>query len=134
MSGVIVLDGKISKLPYPVFPRFKNPYGKGFRFQLPPTVGTISLDLGPLPSVELELIEITFMQSGFDDRDNWTLTVNGGTVLDTVYTKELGQVKTLKGVKRIGLGEPVQIQYHNESGTSKVVWVDIDCMAKDIIL
>lgn len=136
MSGVIVLDGKISKLPYPLYPRFKNTYTKGYRFHIPPDQSLITLQLGGpgniLPDSELELLEVTVMQSGFDDRDNWSLYIDNSVVLDTIYTKELGQIKTLKGVKKIINGQSIELKYDNVSGTSKVIWIDLDFMSKNL--
>jgi hypothetical protein len=136
MSGVIVLDGKISKLPYPLYPKFKNTYTKGYRFHIPPLVGPINFQLGSpgnlLPNSELELLEVTVMQSGFDDMDYWSLYMDNSVILDTIYTKELGQIKTLKGVKRVDFGQSLELRYNNVSGTSKVIWVDLDFMSKNL--
>jgi hypothetical protein len=134
MSGpVIVLDGKISKFPYPLFPKFKHPYSLGFRLEVMEQVTEFILDF-ELPSVDMELVEITFTASGYNDGDFWSLVINDQYVLNNIYTKEVGQVKPLKVIKSIPSGSTQnKFIFSNVSGQSKIIWIDLDFTCKEPI-
>lgn len=132
-QATIVLDGSISKFPYPLFPKFRYPYNKGYRFEIPAVAGDHDFILNK-PNVDLELLMVTFSASGYKDTDSWSILANGHIVYDTIYTKEVGQVKPLSSVKRILTSDAITFTFHNDSGTSKVLWVDLDFMAKTAVI
>lgn len=133
MAGVVVLDGKIGKLPYPLYARFRNPYSKGVRFHIPPEAGTQQYAI-QLPDMNFELVEVTFSSSGYKDMDSWSLLINDQIIYDHIYTKEVGQVKKLKMVKRITPQDQLNLLFHNDSMTSKVVWFDLEFAAEKPVI
>jgi hypothetical protein len=124
---------EIKKINFPshLFPRLTNSYNKGFKngIQMPAIAGTYSVEY-ECP-VDMELINISLACSGYMSGDYWEcyITQPGEEeycMVETMPTRELAESinmgNVLYIVQRLAAGSKVRIDFHNDSGTSKVAW------------
>jgi hypothetical protein len=133
MSGpVIVLDGKISKFPYPLYPKLKINYTRSYQITIPPISGVHEYEL-ELLEMDYELYGVVVSNSGYKDLDSFSLVVNNQYVMQDIYTKEYIQAKSLRVVKSIPKTfRNVKFLFNNVTGTFKTVTIDLDFVVSGI--
>lgn len=67
---------------------------------------------------------ITTSQSAWNFQDTWDLQVNGVTLFSGVRTKEYGENKFFEVFYPVSAGQTINLVFNNNSGNSKVLWVD----------
>lgn len=121
----------ILKFPWPLFPKYKYIYHQGERFDIPAFTQEFTVEIQLPTNNKYELLSLAFASTGYKDCDNFSLKLNGKVILNHIYTKELGQVKEIKPVRKIDSNlDTLTFTYANSSGTSKVIWVDFDLTAQ----
>ena len=127
---------EILKFPNPLFPKYKHIYPNGFRFEIPETLNesntyVFNIDL---PDNVYELQSFTFSATCYNDTDNFELALDDYYILRHIYTKSLGQIKEIRPiVKIIKPDNSLKFVYNNVSGTSKIIWIDLDLTCKNAI-
>lgn len=117
----------ILKFPWPLFPKYKYIYQQGERFDVPALIQDIEFEIQLPSNNKYELLSIAFASTGYKDGDSFSLMLNNKVILNKIYTKELGQAKQIQPVRKIDSSVDVlKFIYHNDTGTSKVIWVDYD--------
>lgn len=71
---------------------------------------------------------ITTSQSAWNLQDSWSLQVNGNILFDNVRTKEYGENKFFNVFYKVTLGQQINFIFKNNSGASKVLWVDFNIL------
>jgi hypothetical protein len=121
----------ILKFPWPLFPKYKYNYPVGLRFDIPALHRDFVYEINLPAANKYELQSITFSATGYKDGDFYSLKKNNEFVLYRIFTKELGQVKDLRPVVRVDADtDTLTFIFSNETGTSKVIWVDLDFTAQ----
>ena len=78
-SVSVVAD--IFKFPWPLFPKFKNPYQCGIRLTVPPEQGDMKYTVEFPQGNVYELHTLAFSASGYRDSDCFSLMLNDQYVL-----------------------------------------------------
>jgi hypothetical protein len=119
--------GKLDKLPYPLFPKKKNPKVKGKKLNIPAIIGTYTDTYQVL--VDSEYLCIAISCSVYSSGDYWSLNVGGRVVCDTIYVKGLPESiavgNTMVLVYPIKAGESVTFTYNNSSNIEKDVFYNL---------
>jgi len=127
LGGDIDRVGKIGALPHPQFPSKTVPKVKGVWIDVPPNVGMYSKVI--TANKDVEFINASLACSGYLHPDYWEFVVGSYKMFETIYTKELPQTiysgTMMSMVYPIDSGIPMRVDFINNSGTSKQVWVDI---------
>lgn len=123
----------ILKFPWPLFPKNKNSYPIGLRYEIPALVQDNNFVITLPAGKTLELLSFVFSSTGYKDGDAYSMTINNDMILDYIYTKELGQVKEIRPVRQIKPNDVLTFTFHNNTGTSKVIWIDLDMTADDVV-
>jgi hypothetical protein len=110
-------------LPPHLFATYQKPFIKGFRVEMPAAPGEYPIEY-TLPQ-DAELLSIEVGCTGYMDVDYWSFDINGEVVCETIYCKEVAQVKSFGAVK-LKAGDVLRFVFNNASGTSKVVWIDMN--------
>jgi hypothetical protein len=129
--GGVVDEVKKIHLPPGLFP---DPdkllhYTKGFRFVIPALTG-IYTDTFTVPW-DCHLVAASVVCSGYFDGDFWEMYVGDETDdanrwVETCYTKELPEtVEFTNAFAKVPSGTVVTVNFHNDSGTSKTVWLNL---------
>lgn len=127
MSFSVTVVADILKFPWPLFPRYKNTYPLGLRYDIPAFAQTFEYIISLPPDNKYELTSFVFATTGYKDGDKYTLLRNDEYIFKDIYTKELGQIKEIKPVRKIVPGEDIlKFLFQNDTGTSKVIWIDLD--------
>jgi len=126
MSFSVSVIADIFKFPWPLFPKYKNNYILGLRYDIPSLVGPQEFIINLPPNNKYELQSFAYSSTGYKDSDNYSLLVNDIYVFTNIYTKELGQVKDIRPIKKILSVDTVKFIFNNATGTSKVIWIDLD--------
>lgn len=125
-AGGIIDEVKNVNIPG-VIPEKRIPYTKGFKLDVPALKDIYSIVY--VPEVDMELLAVAIACSGYMPEDYWELSVDGVKIMETIYTKELPEsngLGTLLGCAyKVQAGQEVKIDFHNDSGTSKIVWVNL---------
>lgn len=125
----------ILKFPWPLYPKNKNPFPFGLRFDIPALIQDNEFIIELPAGNNFELLAVTFSSTGYKDGDCYSVVLNNEYVLKNIYTKELGQVKEIRPVKEIKQAQDsLKLVFHNNTGTSKVIWVDFDMTAVTPVL
>lgn len=85
---------------------------------------TVSINVSP----NARITGITVSQSAWNYQDCWSLSANGVTLFDNVYTKEYGETKFFNSFYKMESGGSIDFLFHNHSGASKIVWVDFEVL------
>lgn len=122
MSGFTVSYVAGGRFDPPFYPTKTQPYVKGIRLVMGSS-DPISTHLFTMPK-DGELISVAIACSRYEDADHWDLIVNGKTIAETIYTKELPEGLFLMVAHPIKTGDVLELQFHNVSSTAKSVWVN----------
>lgn len=130
MGFDISIVSEVLKFPHPLFPRYKHVFPYGVRFEIPETLNvskTYEFEITLPTESKFELQSFVYSATGYTDKDNYSLKVGEDFILKNIYTKELGQVKEIRPIVKI---DPTLMNFkfifNNVSGTSKVIWLDLD--------
>lgn len=125
-----VVDGLVSikdagqlRLPEHIFGTKLKRYTKGFRLEIPAMEGTYEFTYEP--EIDIDLFQVNVACSGYDDQDYWQLWIGDEPepTCETIYTKELHEEVSVAATP-VPAGTQVKFQFINNSGTSKIVYVD----------
>ena len=120
-----VLD--VLKLPWPLFPRYKNSFPYGVRIPIPAVRETFQYDIDLPIDNKYELRGVSFSASGYKDGDYYDIMKNSTYIVKHLHTKELAQEKVLHPISRfIPESDVLRFIYYNETGTSKSLWIDFN--------
>lgn len=114
-------------LPPHLFATYDRPFVKGFRLDMPAVPGVYPVEY--VVPQDMELLSIEVGCTGYSDVDCWSFYVNGAVYCETVYCKEVAQVKSFGAVK-LKAGDVLKFEFNNASGTSKVAWLDMNFAIK----
>lgn len=98
---------------------------KGYAQSVPLVGGEYKI-VDDLAKGDIVITSVTYSQSSYSPEDYWELWINGDRIFETIYTKELGEVKSWEMIQYLSKGDIVTLVHHNNSSTSKDVWVDIE--------
>lgn len=104
----------------PFFPTKGTPFIKGRRVSIN---GSTAEDVYVVPA-QMELLTIALGASKYHDEDNWSLTVDGVTLFESVYTKDVPEGFYFMVVKEVQVGSEIKFTFNNESGSSKIIWLN----------
>jgi len=125
MGFSIDVVADILKFPSPLFPKYKNSIPVGLRYDIPALAQDFDFNI-VLPVNRYELKGVVFSSTGYKDQDFFDVTINNVYILNSVYTKELAQQIDLSPIAKFSMPKDVVVfTFHNTSGTSKVIWVDL---------
>ena len=139
MGFDVVYVADIQQFPRPLFPKFKHNYRVGTRLDIPAVVGDfyINADLAFPPITLYELVWLVVGCTGYKDGDSWSLIwrpdsmTNGNIVFKDIYFKEHPERKHMMPVRRFDPSiHQLVFVYHNRTGTSKVTYVDFECVSR----
>ncbi|WP_315114566.1 hypothetical protein [uncultured Clostridium sp.] len=71
---------------------------------------------------------ITYSLSTWNLQDSWDLVIGGEKLFDKVRTKEYGEHKYFNVFYPIDAGQIIKFVFNNDSGSSKVLWVDFNIL------
>lgn len=98
---------------------------KGFAQSVPAVQANFEIVEWDIPH-NIVITGITFNQSSWKGEDYWELFIDNELILETVYTKELGEQKHWEVVHPIQAGKKIKVILNNNSGNSRDTWVDIE--------
>ncbi|APC41051.1 hypothetical protein [Clostridium estertheticum] len=98
----------------------------GEMIEIPATIGDYVIEFKPRKNGRIT--GITYSQSTWNFKDNWDLFYGNSVLFDKVRTKEYGEHKYFNVFLAIRAGESLKFIHHNDSGTSKVIWVDFEML------
>lgn len=75
-----------------------------------------------------KITSITISQSAWNFQDNWDLIINDSVVFSGVNTKEYGENKIFNVYYYVASGSNIVVRFHNNSASSKVLWVDFNIL------
>lgn len=116
-------------LPPHLFATYERPFVKGFRLEMPAIPGTYPVEY--VAPQDMELLSIEVGCTGYSDIDCWSFYINGTVYCETIYCKEVAQVKSFGAVK-LKTGDVLRLEFNNNSGTSKVLWLDLNFAIKPL--
>ena len=127
-GGVLDRIKAIDQLPYPFFPTKRKPLIKGFILEVPAVQGVFTVEY--TPSSDAELIGVSVAASGYAVPDFWELEVGQDKLFETIYTKELPEWIVLGPflVFPVLAGTTIRFSFHNDSRTSKQVWLNLSLL------
>ena len=124
----------ILKFPWPLYPKYKNVYPIGLRYEIPNQSGNFEFTINLPSGVDLELQSISFAATAYKDGDYFSLLRNNDFILKNIYTKETAQSKELRPIVYIDSStDTLKFVYNNITGTSKVIYLDLDFVSSDPI-
>jgi len=71
------------------------------------------------------LTDVTYSLSAWNYEDNWDLLINDNKIFSNITTKEYGENKHFENYRQINKNDTINIIFHNNSGSNKVLWVDL---------
>lgn len=71
---------------------------------------------------------ITYSLSAWNFQDNWNLEINSEKIFNNVTTKEYGENKYFNSFYPIKTGDIIKFIFNNNSGSSKILWVDFNIL------
>lgn len=130
MGFSIDVVADILKFPHPLFPKYKNQCPIGQRFEIPLTKGvptTYNFDIELPKDNDYELQGISFSQTGYSDKDCYSLLLDDTYIVKDIYAKELGQSKEIRPIVKINSNKnKLKFVYNNTSGTAKSIYLDLE--------
>lgn len=103
---------------FPFWPTKHKPYIKGFRL----------VSRNPKDEVvyavkeEMEFFSVVYAADEYDGEDNWSVDVNGKTVIETVYSKSLPEAINFSAIIPLRAGDKITFTFHNDSNKPKEVY------------
>lgn len=107
----------------PFMPTKTNPFIKGIRVPVTNDMGE-AVHTYTIGHEKAELVSVAIAASRYEDRDNWSLLVNGKLMMDEIYTKELPEGMYLMVIVPLKQGDQLEFRFKNASLTSKSVWLN----------
>jgi len=133
--GMVSIVADILKFPWPLYPKYKQTFNLGLRYDIPALIQDCAFVVNLPPNNKYELQGVVFSSTGYKDGDSFSIYRNNDILLNRIYTKELGQRFPIRPVRKIDpANDAVTFIFHNNTGTSKVIWVDLDLTAQKIVL
>lgn len=114
------------------FAQLSQPYNKMVAVSVPAMEGTYIVEWTS-PNVPAELLAIVVTCSGYGEDDYYNLYVNDILWFDTWYPTEVKEglyIGTSTYVYKMEPETKFRLEFHNESGTSKKVWLGVRTLVK----
>ena len=126
-----VVGGEVDKVKYVQkiknFAQLAQPYNKMEVIEIPALKGVYVLEYTS-PDVLTELLSLVVTCSGYGEDDYYNLYVNDILWFDTWYPTEVKEglyIGTSTYVYELENSTTFRLEFHNESGTSKKVWLGV---------
>lgn len=107
------------------FPEFKQPYNEMIQQEIPAMKGSYIMNFN-MPDVDCEILCITLTCSGYGKGDYFNMWCNGVQWFKNWYTNEVKEglfLGTSTFAYKAPANSKMKIEFNNDSGTSKTVWV-----------
>jgi len=138
-SVKIIAD--IFKFPTPLFPKYKHFFSLGVRYDVPPLKRDIKLRIAFPKNNKYELQYVEYDFTGWKDGDSISMyksenatNIQIDTIFTHIFTKELAQRFSLRPVFLLNPdSELVTFVIRNNTGTSKVLWLDLGLTSRNAI-
>lgn len=125
---------EILKFPHPLYPRYKYSYPIGLRFDIPALKRDFEILINLPPANVYQLQSFAISSTGYKDGDSFSLKRNNDVIFEGLYTKELPQkIKVSPLVDVDPLQHVVKFIFHNDTGSSKVIWFDLDFVSQKLV-
>lgn len=124
--SMVSIVADILKFPWPLFPKYKRTFPVGQRYDIPALIQDFEFEISlPAPN-KYELQSFVFSTTGYKDGDSYSLYKNDDVIFHKIYTKELGQAMEIRPIVKLETGtDTLKFVFHNSTGTSKVIWIDL---------
>ena len=109
------------------FAQLQQPYNKMEVIEIPAIKGVYALEYTS-PDISAELLSLVVTCSGYGEDDYYNLYVNNILWFDTWYPTEVKEglyIGTSTYVYELDNSTNFKLEFHNESGTSKKVWLGV---------
>ena len=130
-QAAYVVGGEVDKVKYiqkiKNFAQLAQPYNKMEVMEIPAIKGTYTLEYTS-PDVPAELLALVVTCSGYGEDDYYNLYVNDILWFDTWYPTEVKEglyIGTSTYVYELDNSTTFRLEFHNESGTSKKIWLGV---------
>ncbi|CAM4354399.1 hypothetical protein BAMA_15725 [Bacillus manliponensis] len=108
------------RLDAPFYPTRSTPYIKGdAMYSTAANVDTLEYTL----PTDMEFHAISVSSSIYEIDDKWSLIVNGTTICEDIYTKDLPEGISLMSYMQLAAGSKIVFQFHNQGILDKQVWI-----------
>jgi len=132
--SVVSIVADVLKFPWPLYPKYKQTFPLGLRYDIPALIQDCEFVINLPPNNKYELQGFVFSATGYKDKDSYSLYRNDDILLNKIYTKELAQRIPIRPVRKIDPeNDSLTFVYHNTTGTSKVIWIDLDLTSQKIV-
>lgn len=121
VRSVSRLEG--GRLDAPFMPTLTEPAILGYRLEVPASFDTATYATRTVSNGEL--LSVAVACDKYQDRDCWSLEVNGQMLVEKVYTKQLPEGLNFMVAKFTGPGTEIKFHFHNEGGAAKTVWFNL---------
>jgi hypothetical protein len=108
------------RFDFPFYPTKGKPFIKGRRVRIDADTAE---DTYIIP-YDMELLTISIGSSRYNDKDHWSLYVDGELIFDTVYTKDVPEGFYFMVVREVKLGSEIVFKFNNDSGAYKTIWLN----------
>ena len=108
------------RFDYPFYPTKTVPFIKGRRV---PIDGDTKEDIYVVP-YDMELVTVSIGASRYNDKDHWSLTVDGVLIFDSIYTKDVPEGFYFMVVREVKPGSEIVFKFNNDSGAYKTIWLN----------
>jgi hypothetical protein len=107
----------------------------GVRYDVPPLKKETTLRILFPKNNKYELQYVEYDFSGWKDGDKVSMFRNNETIFQNLFTKELAQRVSVRPVVRLNPDEEyIMFKIYNDTGTSKVLWLDLGLVSANPIL
>lgn len=110
------------RLDPPFYPTKTEPFIKGIRIEIL-SDASLSTNIYQIEKAS-ELISVAIACKSYYDKDNWDLVINGVTIVESCYTKELPEGLFLMVAHPLKTGDTIEFRFKNEAGKLNVAWVN----------
>lgn len=126
-----VAGGELDKVKYieriKNFAQLSQPYNKMIAITVPALNGVYELEY-ETPNANAELLSLVVTCSGYGEEDYYNLYANEELWFDTWYPTEVKEglyIGTSTYVYELDKKTKIRLEFHNNSGTSKKVWLGV---------
>lgn len=116
------------RLDAPFYPSKPIPYIKG---QIMNVSGANAQMEYEVP-FDVEFLGVAVGASRYDTLDNWTVTVNGVPIVETIYTKDLPEGMFFTVLIPLNAGDKISFLFINASGQPKDVWFNYQFLRDEV--